>query len=520
MSTSGANCVPASNAVTFYHDIEQNLDSKADPHLCRQMVKEFLAIEKQFGVSATYNVVGKLFQEQPDIIEWILEAGQEVAFHSYNHPSDWRAEHDASEVKLCRDISALPRGYRSPQSAWDQSTLQSLWAHGFLWNAEDETQRDEPYFVHKGLVRLPIAADDWPLHQGRMSVEQWIQQFAHLLRKRSYFAIGSHDSVTSFNPSERLKAWEQLARLAAENHVLSITFSDAADLFRRAALSRHYSRTATDWHKANRDLYRTKRFRELIRVEAERLNQPVVADLASGGGLLSVQLADVAKTIYCVDNAPGMVVSVKSGGCVQPQQGEVTESNLPNQCIDLVICARIIEYLFWPDRLADEICRIARPGATYFVTFPGRYDYDPPHTHEGPPPNRIRHYFTPEEIQAWAHRVGPGRLVGIQYDAREPEGPGAEEDYRKIERNPPDGAVPTNWVFIGTVTQKPAMDQHHRTIPLAAFRFPFRNDRYERLRRYLVKARRLLPKPVREAGKRLLRVSEDNRRLSPPFQNT
>lgn len=44
MITTGTNGAPASNMVTFYHDIEQNLDSEAEPHLCRQMVKEFLAI--------------------------------------------------------------------------------------------------------------------------------------------------------------------------------------------------------------------------------------------------------------------------------------------------------------------------------------------------------------------------------------------------------------------------------------------------------------------------------------------
>ena len=296
MSTTG---VPASNMVTFYHDIEQDFDSNADPHLCRQMVKEFLAIEKQFGISATYNVVGKLFQDQPDLIDWISEAGQEVAFHSHNRQSDWRPEYFASEVKLCRDTSVLPRGYRSPESAWDQSTLQSLWANGFLWNAEAETQRDEPYFVYKGLVRLPIATDDRPLHEGRLSVEHWIQQFAQLLRKRSYFAIGSHDSVASFDPAERLKAWEQLVRMAAENQrVLSVNFSEAADLFRRASLSRHYSLTAMDWNKSSRVLYRTKRFRELIRIEAKRLNQPVVADLGSGGGALSAQLSDVGQSHF------------------------------------------------------------------------------------------------------------------------------------------------------------------------------------------------------------------------------
>ena len=74
------------NDQPFYHDIEQNLDNNVDPHECRQMVTEFLALEKQFGVSGTYNVVGRLFQEQPDMIDWIVEAGQAVAFHYYKIP--------------------------------------------------------------------------------------------------------------------------------------------------------------------------------------------------------------------------------------------------------------------------------------------------------------------------------------------------------------------------------------------------------------------------------------------------
>ena len=57
--------------ITFYHDIEQDFDSKADPEDCRQIVKKFLEIEQRYGISANYNVVGRLYQEQPDLIDWI-----------------------------------------------------------------------------------------------------------------------------------------------------------------------------------------------------------------------------------------------------------------------------------------------------------------------------------------------------------------------------------------------------------------------------------------------------------------
>lgn len=123
---------PASSMVTFYHDIEQDMDSKAKPDECRQMVKEFLKLEKKYDVPTTYNVVGKLFQEQPDLIEWILQEGQEVAFHSYNHQSDWQLEYYSDEIDLCRKVSSIPCRYRSPRSQWNQTTLKTLWEKGVL----------------------------------------------------------------------------------------------------------------------------------------------------------------------------------------------------------------------------------------------------------------------------------------------------------------------------------------------------------------------------------------------------
>ena len=460
---------PAQSMVTFYHDIEQNLDSDADVSQCRRMVEEFLNIERDHKISVTYNVVGKIFEQQPDLIEKIQKAGQEVAFHSYQHYSDWRPRYYAEEIKLCRQVADQPAGYRSPQSRWNRKTLKTLYENGFLWNAEADPQQ-EPYFVYKGLVRLPIFDDDWPLHTHKMNCAQWVDRYKQSLHKRSYLAFGSHDFVTAEDPQQRLKAWAKVIETALNHGSVVATFSETADLFRRAACAKYYSDVSQDWNRDTQTLYRTKRFREMIRTAAEKLDRPVVADLGSGGGSLTCQLHDLAEKIYCIDNAPGMVALANSHNGVEGRLGEATNSNLPDKSCDLVICARVIEYLFWPDRLADEIRRIGKPGATYFVTFPVRQQKAP--LNEGAPPDRIRRHYTPEQIKKWAELIGPGSLIGIQYDPAEPENPAQEQAYRRQEENPPQKILPTNWVYMGTIGSQPA-PLPHRHLPLDAFEFRF-----------------------------------------------
>ena len=114
-------------------------------------------------------------------------------------------------------------------------------------------------------------------------------------------------------------------------------------------------------------------------------------------------------------------------------------------------CRRVVrEFLALEARLlADEIRRIAKPGATYLVTFPAERGAFAPR--DGPAPDRIRRYFTADEIERWASRIGPGRLHAVQYDAAEPADSAAERSYRARERSAAPGDPPTNWVYIGQV---------------------------------------------------------------------
>ena len=170
----GEHVEDGKTTVTLFHDIEQNVNCNADREACRRIVKDLLALEGRYGIRATYNVVGRLFREQPDMIDWIAGEGHEIAFHSYNHRIDCPAEEFRREIGLCRKISPEPRGYRSPQSRWSRDTLEGLCAHDFSWNAESD-KATAPYVILGDLVRLGISGDDWSLHRDGMPAERWVK---------------------------------------------------------------------------------------------------------------------------------------------------------------------------------------------------------------------------------------------------------------------------------------------------------------------------------------------------------
>ena len=141
------------------------------------------------------------------MIQKIIDSGHDIAFHSYYHNPDWKPEIYKNEVETCRHVNNKIIGYRSPRSLWDDTTLHALCKNGFLWNAEYNTS-PVLYFIHKGIVRLPIALDDWSIYTGDLKVEDWIDKFSELLGSRKYFGFGTHDFIFSKEPEKCLSAYE------------------------------------------------------------------------------------------------------------------------------------------------------------------------------------------------------------------------------------------------------------------------------------------------------------------------
>ena len=168
--------------------------------------------------------------------------------------------------------------------------------------------------------------------------------------------------------------------------------------------------------------------------------------------------------------------------------------------MDLVFCVNAVEYLFWPEHLADEIKRIARPEARCVVAFPAAEGcpLQAPIT----PPDRIQHNFSRSEVEAWAELIGPGEISGVQYQTREPDTADLVDAYRREEASPPPDGKPLFWVFRGTVAHQ-ACDRERRVVPLASAPFTFRSQKLDlKQRMYVVRTR--IPEPVKRVARLIL----------------
>lgn len=141
-----------------------------------QLVLRLLA---EYGVRATFFVLGWVADRNPGLVEAIAKSGHELATHGYWHELVYRQSPEEFAVDLCQSLEAIVRpadgikvaGYRAPSFS---ITRQSLWAlavlrdHGIRYDssifpvaAHDRYGiRNAHRFAHKldcGLWEFPIS---------------------------------------------------------------------------------------------------------------------------------------------------------------------------------------------------------------------------------------------------------------------------------------------------------------------------------------------------------------------------
>ena len=148
-------------------------------------VPRILRFLKQNGLGATFFVPGHTVESFPRETESILEAGHEIAHHSYAHvdpstqaPEEERADMERAWRALGR-IGVEPLGFRSPSADLSEATLGLVEELGFLYDSSlmsddfhpfhprigDRVSRDEP--LERGqearVWELPMCfeLDDW-----------------------------------------------------------------------------------------------------------------------------------------------------------------------------------------------------------------------------------------------------------------------------------------------------------------------------------------------------------------------
>ena len=152
-------------------------------------VPRLLQMLERERLPATFFVPGHTLESFPEPSEQILEAGHEVAHHSYAHvdPSGQTADDERADFEralgVFEKLGVTPVGYRSPSADLSASTLKILEEHGFAYDSSlmaddyrlyqprigDRVSREQP--LQRGreadLIEIPMCfeLDDWPHFQ-------------------------------------------------------------------------------------------------------------------------------------------------------------------------------------------------------------------------------------------------------------------------------------------------------------------------------------------------------------------
>lgn len=121
----------------------------------------FLALFERLRVRATFFVIGRDLEvdlegagEGATHLRAALEAGHELASHSYAHPYDmtrWDAQAIRDDLAradaLLRSVGAAPCGFRAPGYTHDAALLREVAALGYLYDSS--VLPSPPYYVGK-----------------------------------------------------------------------------------------------------------------------------------------------------------------------------------------------------------------------------------------------------------------------------------------------------------------------------------------------------------------------------------
>jgi glycosyltransferase involved in cell wall biosynthesis len=175
--------------ICIFHDIEENVDTDISAAACIDNLGRMLAIEKDLGLDATYDVLGTLLGRKRSEI-WASNPRHSIAFHSFDH----RIE-DLNQLRRCREVDLRVRGYRPPRSRITAELNDyNLTFLNFEWLASSAFSLGfDRCKLENGLIKIPIDVDDYPLFTGAVGYEDWERNLLQRAREKQFFAFGLHD---------------------------------------------------------------------------------------------------------------------------------------------------------------------------------------------------------------------------------------------------------------------------------------------------------------------------------------
>ena len=90
--------------ICIFHDIEENVDTPISSGECTESLTRMLELESDFGMTATYSVLGTaLDRKRREIIA--SNPCHAIGFHSFNHDLG-----NMTQLRQCREVDLRIRG--------------------------------------------------------------------------------------------------------------------------------------------------------------------------------------------------------------------------------------------------------------------------------------------------------------------------------------------------------------------------------------------------------------------------
>jgi peptidoglycan/xylan/chitin deacetylase (PgdA/CDA1 family) len=226
-----------------------------------------LKLLKEYDISSTWFVPGFTIESHREACDAVVEAGHEIAHHSWAHvpPSNQSRDEEAEDISRANEaILALTgqkaRGYRSPSWDLSENTIELLITEGMDYDSSlmgsdyipsfarsgDQVKLGEPiyYGTETELIEMPIswALDDFPhfeyirtpemtlpgLNSARLVMDSWWDEFSFMQKTVNWGVLTYTMHPYVIGRGHRMLALEGLLKRLAGAGAIFLTVEDAA----------------------------------------------------------------------------------------------------------------------------------------------------------------------------------------------------------------------------------------------------------------------------------------------------
>jgi peptidoglycan-N-acetylglucosamine deacetylase len=229
--------------------------------------RRILDLLRAHRIRTTWFVPGFTIESHPRACKDVVEAGHEIAHHSWAHVPPAQQSPAQEEADLIRANVAIEvltgrkaRGYRSPSWDLSENTIDLLLAHGFKYDSSMMGGDYWPYRARRGdvaelgkpfkfgeatsLIEMPISwsLDDYPhfefvrtatsvlpgLQSARLVMESWYDEFRFMQKSVEWGVLTYTMHPYVIGRGYRMLPFEELVQKLIGAGAVFMTMEDAA----------------------------------------------------------------------------------------------------------------------------------------------------------------------------------------------------------------------------------------------------------------------------------------------------